>query len=92
MFTSKAETEKTSLFSSPILILSSEFFIYFLVTMALLMAMDLRLCGTHFPAISKLNQFVLALPTAKRRMLEPLVPIQEESLRKRGQRDFKREF
>ena len=44
-----------------------------------LMAVDLRLCGTHFSATSELSLFVLASPTAKRRMLEPLVPVQEES-------------
>ena len=57
-----------------------------------LMAADLRLCGTHFSAASELSLFVLASPTAKQRMLEPLASIQEESFRKRGQRDFKREF
>ena len=35
------------------------------VTIALLMAADLRLCGTHFPSTSELSQFVLASPTAK---------------------------
>ena len=47
-----------------------------------LMAVDLRLCGTHFSTASELSLFVLASPTAKRRMLEPLAPIQEESFRK----------
>ena len=44
------------------------------------------------PATSELNLFVLASPTTKRRMLEPLALVQEESFRKRGQRDFEREF
>ena len=56
------------------------------------MAANLRLCDTHFPATSELSQFVLASPTAKRRMLELLAQIQEENFRKRGQRDFEREF
>ena len=47
------------------------------VTIALLMAADLRLCSTHFPTTSELSQFVLASPTAKRHMLELLAPIQE---------------
>ena len=42
------------------------------VTIALLMAADLRLCGTLFPTTSELSQFVLTSPTAKQRMLEPL--------------------
>ena len=53
-----------------------------------LKATDLRLCGTHFPATSELSLFILASPTAKQRMLEPLASIQEESFRKRRQRDF----
>ena len=52
------------------------------------MTVDLRLCDTHFPTTSELSQFVLASPTAKQRMLEPLALVQEESFRKRGQRDF----
>ena len=56
------------------------------------MAADLRLCGTQFSTTSELSLFVLALRTAKRRMFEPLAPVQEESFRKRGQRDFEREF
>ena len=47
-----------------------------------LMAADLRLCGTHFLATSELSLFVLALPTAKRRMLKPLAPVQKEGFRK----------
>ena len=45
------------------------------VTIALLMAVDLRLCGTHFPTTSELSQFVLTSPTAKRRMLKPLASV-----------------
>ena len=55
-----------------------------------LMTIDLRLCRTHFSAKSELSLFVLRLPTAKRRMLEPLAPIQEEGFRNRGQRNFER--
>ena len=63
------------------------------VTIALLMVADLSLCGTHFPTTSELSQFVLASPTAKRRMLEPLASILREGFRKRGQREiFKREI
>ena len=63
------------------------------VTIALLMAADLRLCGTHFPTTSELSQFILASPTAKRRMLEPLASVLREGFRKRGQREiFKREI
>ena len=58
------------------------------VTIALLMAADLRLCGTHFLMTSKLSQFVLASPTAKRRMLEPLTLVLREGFRKRGQREI----
>ena len=36
------------------------------------------------PMISELSQFVLASPTAKRRILEPLA----EGFRKRGQREI----
>ena len=62
------------------------------VTIALLMAADLRLCGTHFPTTSELSQFVHASPTAKRHMLEPLASVLRESFRKRGQREiFERE-
>ena len=57
-----------------------------------LMAADLRLCGTHSSARSELSLFVLASPTAKRRMLEPLALVQEESFRKRGMKDFEREL
>ena len=55
------------------------------VTIALLMAADLRLCDTHFPTTSELSQFVLASPMAKRRMLEPLASVLRESFRKQGQ-------
>ena len=62
------------------------------ITIALLMAADLRLCGTHFSTTSELSQFVLASLTAKRHMLEPLASIVRESFRKRGQREiFERE-
>ena len=47
--------------------------------------------NTHFPVITELSQFVLALSMAKRRMLELLVSVQEESLRKRGQREISKE-
>ena len=57
-----------------------------------LMAVDLPLWGTHFPAISELSLFVLASPTAKRRMLEPLILVQEESFRKRGREISKKSF
>ena len=50
------------------------------VTIALLMAADLRLCGTHFPTTSELSQFVLVSPTAKQRMLEPLASIFERDV------------
>ena len=60
------------------------------VTIVLLMATDLRLCDTHFPTTSELSQFVLASPTAKRRMLEPLASVLREGFRKRGQRDFRK--
>ena len=53
------------------------------VTIALLMVADLSLCGTHFPTTSELSQFVLASPTAKRRMLEPLASILENEGRER---------
>ena len=56
------------------------------------MAADLQLCDTHFSATNELSLFVLASPAAKRRMLEPLAPVKEEGFRKRGQRDFEREF
>ena len=57
------------------------------------MVTDLRLCGIHFPTTSELNQFVLALPTAKQRMLEPLASVLREGFRKRGQREiFEREI
>ena len=35
-----------------------------------------------------LSQFVLASPTAKRRMIEPLASVLKEGFRKRGERDF----
>ena len=57
------------------------------VTIALLMAADLRLCGTYFPTTSELSQFVLTSPTVKRRMLEPLASVKEEGFRERGQRE-----
>ena len=59
-----------------------------IVTIALLMAANLQLCDTHFPTTSELSQFVIALPTAKRRMLEPLTSILREGFRKRGQREI----
>ena len=63
------------------------------VTIALLRAADLRLCGTHFPTTSELSQFVLTSPTAKRRMLEPLASVLREGFRKREQREiFEREI
>ena len=63
------------------------------VTIALLMAADLGLCGTHFLTTSELSQFVLASPTAKRCMLEPLASVLREGFRKRGQREiFEREI
>ena len=58
------------------------------VIIALLMAADLRLCGTHLPTTSELSQFVLASPTAKRRMFEPLASILRKGFRKRGQREI----
>ena len=57
-----------------------------------LMAADLRLCGTHFPATSELSLFVLASHTAQRSMLEPLSLVQEKSFRKQGSTGFKIEF
>ena len=64
-----------------------------LVTITLLMTEDLRLCGTHFPTTSELSQFVIASPTAKRRMLEPLASVLREDFRKRGRREiFEREI
>ena len=63
------------------------------VTIALLMAAGLRLYGTHFPTTSELSQFVLASPTVKRLMLEPLASVLREGFRKRGQREiFEREI
>ena len=56
------------------------------VTIALLMAADLRLYDTHFPTTSELSQFVLVSPTAKRRMLEPLALVLREG--SRAERDF----
>ena len=53
---------------------------------------DLFSCDTHFLATSELSLFVLASPIAKRRVLEPLTPVQEESFRKQGERDFERGF
>ena len=58
------------------------------VTIALLMAADLRLYDTHYPMTSELSQFVLASPTAKQRMLEPLASVLREGFRKRGQREI----
>ena len=63
------------------------------VTVALLMAANLRLCGTHLPMTSELSQFVLAFLMAKRRMLEPLASVLREGFRKREQREiFEREI
>ena len=52
------------------------------------MAADLRLCDTHFSTTSELSQFVLASPTGKGRMLEPLASVLREDFRKRGQREI----
>ena len=48
------------------------------------------MCGTHFPTTSELSQFVLASPTAKRRMIEPLASVLKEGFRKREERDFRK--
>ena len=56
------------------------------------MTADLRLYGTHFSVASELSLFVLASSTTKRRILEPLTPIQEESFRKRGREILKESF
>ena len=56
------------------------------------MVADLQLCGNHFSVTSELSIFVLALPTSKRRILEPLAPVQEESFRKRGREISKESF
>ena len=45
------------------------------------------LCGTHFPTTSELSQFVLASPTAKRPIIEPLASVLKEGFRKRGERE-----
>ena len=58
------------------------------VSIALLIAADLRLCCTHFPTTSELSQFVLMSPTAKRCIIEPLASVEEECFRKRGQREI----
>ena len=44
--------------------------------------------GTHPPTTNELSQFVLASPTAKRRMFEPLTSVLREGFRKRGQREI----
>ena len=45
-----------------------------------LMAVDLRLCDTHFSATSGLSLFVLVSPTTKRRRLESLAPFKKKVL------------